>query len=152
METFNAPRSTLVSPRSNNDVFHEGSSRRPKRWYCHSSEIIDKVNTHVPILSAPATNMSLQALNERMPPDAFTFTVPLYFTALYIRRTSSLVAPPPVANPVDVLTKAAPASAARTLAATLSPRDGINPVSMMTFTGTCPVEDIIVRRCLKIWV
>ena len=95
--------------------------------------------------------MSLQASNERTPPDAFTFTVPLYLTVLYIRRTSSLVAPPPVANPVDVLTKAAPASAARTHAATFSSGDGINPVSMMTFTGTCPTADIIVRRCSKIW-
>lgn len=80
-----------------------------------------------------------------MPPDALTFTSPLYFTALYIRLTSPFVAPPP-ANPVLVFTNEAPASAEITEAAILSRRVGIKLVSRMTLTGTGAAAVIIVFR------
>jgi len=99
---------------------------------------LEKGKTYVPILSAPATNIALQASNERTPPEALTFTPPLYLTARYMRLTSSFVAPHPAANPVHVFTNAAPASAAKTDAAILSSSVGISPVSRITLTGTEP--------------
>lgn len=107
--------------------------------------------TYVPIRSAPAVNMSLHASKVRTPPDAFTFTVPLYSTDRYIRLTSSVVAPVPDAKPVDVLTNAAPASAASTQAATLRSELGMRPVSRITLTGTSEAAWTIVRRCTNIW-
>ncbi|PPQ89211.1 hypothetical protein CVT25_001280 [Psilocybe cyanescens] len=85
-----------------------------------------------------------------MPPDSLTCTLPLYLTVSHTRRTSSLVAPLPDANPVEVLTNAVPAFAARTQAAILNSGLGTNPVSMMTFTGTGDDADMMVFRRLYI--
>ncbi len=79
--------------------------------------------------------MALHAWKVRTPPDAFTLTLPLYSTERYIRLTSSVVAPVPDANPVDVLTNAAPASAASTQAAILSSRVGMRACLQDHFDG-----------------
>jgi len=77
------------------------------------------VNTHVPILSAPAKYISLHFSNDLMPAEAFTFTPSLYATVFFISNTSSAAAPPP-RKPVHVFTKVAPASAAMKDAAIFS--------------------------------
>lgn len=61
----------------------------------------------VPILVAPASIIACAFSKSRTPPEAFTpISGP---TVSLIRRISSTFAPP-VENPVDVLTKSAPAS------------------------------------------
>ena len=100
----------------------------------------EQKKTHVPILSAPALNISTQASNVLTPPEAFTFTLSPRSpqvrlpTATLINRTSSLVAPPPL-NPVHVLTNAAPASVASLQAVIFSCGLGRRAVSMITLTG-----------------
>ena len=106
---------------------------------------------HVPILSAPALNISTHASNVLTPPEAFTFTLSSrspqvrFPTATLINQTSSLVAPPPL-KPVHVLTNAAPASVASSQAVIFSCDVERRAVSMITLTGYGWQAVVIVLR------
>jgi len=85
----------------------------------------------VPIRSAPALIIDKTTFKLVIPPEAFTFILPvaIFFKSL----TSCTVAPLILLKPVDVLTKEAPASMMSFVALTFSSSFN-NPVSMITFT------------------
>ena len=102
----------------------------PKNYFLSNSFMM-LTPALAPILSAPASIIASTVSRSLIPPEALTFS--LSPTVSFINLTSATLAPP-LLNPVDVLTKSAPAASDSSQAFTISSSER-RQVSIITLTN-----------------